>query len=103
MLTRKEIANPLEVDFHVRHLDEVLEARVRVDDGREDLFCNPRDNATQVIIVNVRTLQNAIPFHFSTTFFHEGSAKATHHHRERLPRPSLSIRKNRTVVAIHDV
>ena len=84
-------------------LVEVLEARVGVDDGRKDLFCNPRDNATQVIIVNVRTLQNAIPFHFSTNFFHEGGTKATHHHRERLPRASLSIREDSTVVPIHNV
>ena len=75
MLTRKEIANPLEVDLHVRHLDKVLKAWVRVNDGGEDLFCNSRNNATQVVVVDIRTLHKGNSFHLSMNFFHEGTQK----------------------------
>ena len=54
--TRKEIANPFKIDFHIRHLDDILEVRVGLNDRLEDLFGDTGDETFQILRVDVRTL-----------------------------------------------
>ena len=44
MLTRKEIANPLEVDFHVGNFDKIFQVRVTFNDRLKYLLGDARDN-----------------------------------------------------------
>jgi hypothetical protein len=57
MRTGEEIADALEVDLHVRHLHEILEVGLGLDDRLEYLLCDSRDNTLELLRVNVCTLR----------------------------------------------
>jgi hypothetical protein len=55
-LTRKEISDLLEIDFHVGDLYEVLQVSVAFDNGLENLFCYPRDDTLEFARVDIGAL-----------------------------------------------
>lgn len=54
--TRKEVANPFKIDLHIRHLDDILEVGVGLDDRLEDLFGDTGNKTFQFWRVDVRAL-----------------------------------------------
>ena len=54
--TRKEVANPFKIDLHIRHLDDILEVGVGLDDRLEDLFGDTGNETFEFRRVDVRAL-----------------------------------------------
>jgi regulator of sigma D len=54
--TRKQISYSLEINLHIRNLDEVFKMRFRLDNVLEDVLRNARNDTLQLSIIDVCTL-----------------------------------------------
>lgn len=57
MRTCKQISDLLQIDFHIRDFDKILQMRVTLDNGLEYLFCYPGYNTLEIVRVNIRSLE----------------------------------------------
>lgn len=54
--TRKKVSNSLQIDFHVRDFDKILQMRVAFNNRLEDLFRYSRNDSFEIQRVDVRSL-----------------------------------------------
>jgi hypothetical protein len=95
--TCKQISYTLQIDFHVRHFDQVFKMRVRFNNGLEDMFSDARNQSLEVRRIYIGSLQGGDSVHLA------GEQRYTYHHGESLSGSCLPICKYCSIVSIQDV